>query len=206
MGEGLLNRDECDPALCEHPSSSRNKATNVKKDKTADDSDLTLTVDDISDLKLARYSVSVDSVTSSTIGSLSVENMVARTMMHFHSVYSVATFCLHVNNRPPEELIRLQGSQSVFNTVIVIRLMNKDFKASIQAHSKNGGMKLVDSLADCVKVSYCVGDALLLLAGTETRIPLSMDEFRQVRETLDRRSRVFGMSPFKNQSISVLFR
>lgn len=176
LGEAQLNKDECDPALCEHPSVNRGKVANFQDQNTSSSSSTgaaagmseTLTAEDVSDLRFARHCVSLSSATGSQ--SLSLEKVVSRTLLHFHSVFNVSNFCLHVSNRPPEELLQLQNLQSVYNTVIVVRLLNKNYRASRNS----------SQIEDCIKISYRCGEMVQLLTGTETRIPLTHDEFKQV--------------------------
>ena len=187
MGEALLNRDECDPAVCEHPSSNRNKQAPSQGEVSNNSSNIgveALTVEDVSDLKFARHCVVLPGLvggvptSQSILASLDIERVVARTILHFHAVYNVSVFCLHVTNRPPEDLIKLHNLQTVYDTVIVLRLLNKDYRVGIVKH--NSAVTSPRSVNDCIKVSYRVGNAFSLITGNETRIPLKHDEFNQV--------------------------
>jgi hypothetical protein len=89
------------------------------------------------------------------------------------------------------------------NRVVAIKLVNKDCRAALSAVGINSSVSVLTYM-DCVKVSFAVGDMIDVLAGNEARIPLQYHEFRQILQSMEERSRLFGKSMFKDQKLSVL--
>ena len=215
VGDGQLASDADDCACPIHD------LTSTVETETGQESQQ-LEISDLRDVRFARNSVTVPTrllqapalgyphallVPTPQDGSFLVaEQALARTTVHLMGALGVASFVVSTPV-PMSEVPTTPQKQLDVSAVILIRLISKEYGVTEPICNQSHGL-----YAHCfpaIKVSFRCGSRAELakdkaFAGTETRIPMLVDDLVAVTALLERRSKAYGPSFFKKQKVAYL--
>lgn len=148
-------------------------------------------MEDLRDVRLNLSNILIKSTSKSRIhesipSTLSIEQTVARIILHLSNSYGVLSFCFfdsdHVNN----------------NKFIIIRILSREYRVNSEGNIKFNDIFSMNYLnqnekqsynklyfQNALKLTYCSSinnsNYNSLLKGNETRVPLQNNEFKSVR-------------------------
>jgi len=198
VGDGQLASDNDCACLVHDPD-----AANTEQNSQSAVQDQVLGMSDLVDVRLARSSVAVPSrllqpaplaLTSKVLApGLASEQSLARTLVHLQGSLGVSAFIVSV----PQPMLSTTASTGATDAILM-RLLSKEYEVTQPATNLR--------CSPAVKISFRIASrASIGSIGTETRIPLPSDQFREVCALLETRSELFGASIFKEQKLGYLY-